>query len=304
MDKTKRDALARMMRRNHGLITTPEAEAAGISARELSRAHARGEIGRARHATYRPPGMPVTWEDELAADIAACKRPAVVSHSAAARLHNFRVPGLRTIREITVEGKARPKVAGEVEVHRTGSLPNADRMMIGRLPCTMVERTVIDLAERLSPAVLLTLVDDVIMSNAASRYVLHHRAEELWRGRKGVHTILKVTSPDAEASFKSKLEKDGAILLRRAGVRDLRFNVVPHRARAAGLTDVVSETDNLIVDWDGLRFHAGPGARQRDNDKANAAALGGYTHLRFTWKDQTTRPDHIVGMVARARRPG
>lgn len=184
MDKAERDTLARAMRRNHGLITTAQAERAGISARELSRAHARGEVGRARHGTYRPPGMPVTWEDELAADIAACTRPAVVSHSAALKVHGFSVPGVRPQREIMVEGRARPTVAGDVEVHRTVDLPSADRMVIRRLPCTMVERTVIDMAARLSRALLLTLVDDVIMSGAGSRYVLHHRSEALWRGRK------------------------------------------------------------------------------------------------------------------------
>lgn len=84
--------------------------------------------------------------------------------------------------------------------------------------------------------------------------------------------IISVCNADGDARFRSELERDGAELLHRAGVRELRFNVVPERAPAAGVTDVVSEADNVNIDWDGLRFHAGPGARQRVNVNGNGNA--------------------------------
>jgi hypothetical protein len=290
------------MRATSGLITVPGAAAEGVDRGVLSRATAAGELVHLRQRVYLPAGLSPDWELELAADLAACHAPAFAARTAALHLHDVEVRVLPVERELVVVGSARPTVASEVLVHRTVALPEVDRTVVRDIDSTTVERALIDLAWRLSQVQRLRVLDDAIMAGRVDRALMHARADALRRGRKGVRTYLDATAPGAEAAFRSKLEAMGAPLLREAGITDPAFNVVPRHAPAAGLTDVVSEADRVIVDWDGLRFHTSPRARQRDNDKSNAAVLGGYTAIRFTWHDVVVRPAYVIATARRARK--
>ena len=299
MHKQSRAALSAAMAPN-GLVTTRGAAAAGVGGRTLSRAVAAGELDRHRQRVYGPAGIVLTWEDELAADLAACHAEAFAARTAALQLHGIVLPTLEVERELVVLGTARPTVRSGVVVHRTLSLPDEDRTAVRGIPSTTAERGLIDVAGRLTVVRRLLAVDGAIMSERADRTVLHERAVALSRGRRGVRTLAAATAPDAEARFRSQLEKRGAPLLARAGLAAPLVNVVPHDAPMAGETDVVSEADRIIIDWDGLRFHAGPTARQRDNEKSNAAVIGGYTALRFTWYDVVVRPGYVIATTRRA----
>lgn len=298
-----RHAITAVMRANGSLATPKQSVEVGVPHHTLNRAASRGEVDHPRYRVYVPAGLALDWRAELQADLAACLAEAWAARVAALTLHGLKVrrlpPGRR---ELVVVGSARPTVQSEVLVHRTTRLDVVDQAIVDGLPCTSVARTVVDLCPHLFPPERLMLLDDAIMGEHVIREVMHDRATALSRGRKGVSSIIELTGPDGERLFKSRLERDGAQLLADAGLRDLQFNVSPHDAPDAGLTDVVCEAAKLIIDWDGLRFHAGRYARQRDNDKANAAALGGYLALRFTWYDQRHRPGYVMDTAGRAYR--
>ncbi len=300
MDNQARQAMATTMRNNSGLLTVREASVHGIHRRALSRAVERGELTRLRTRVYAPTGLELNWHAELAADLKACKADAWAAFEAALKLHGLAVKGTGTRRELIVTGTARPTVAGDVVVHRTTGLHPVDQTIVHGIPVTTAERTLVDMARRLTVVQRLGLLDDAIMSDIAERDVIFDRSCVLSNGRKGVATLIQATAPGAEARFKSRLEKRGAPLVKEAGIADARVNVIPLDAPNAGLTDVVSESLKIIIDWDGLRFHRDRHARQRDNDKSNAAVLGGYLALRFTWYDVVMRPAYVVATVRRA----
>ncbi|MEE8603655.1 DUF559 domain-containing protein [Euzebya tangerina] len=287
------------MRTHRGVITPEVARRGGLTRHKLVNAHVSGELVRVRHRVYTTRGAIVNWDDELFADLEACWRNAYASHSAALALHGLRHQELPLRRELVVHGSARPTVAQNVVVHRTRRLERFDLTKINGIPCTTVERALIDVAGRLSERARLELMDDAVMKGLADRDLLHGRCLDLVSGRSGVRTLLEATRPGAELAFKSSLEKAGLELLHRAGVRDMRINVIPERAPAAGVTDVVSETDRLIVDWDGLRFHSSRRARERDNEKSNQCALAGYTLLRFTWNHVHHQPVYVIDLARR-----
>lgn len=288
------------MRGNMGLLTVAQAAEHDVGRRALSRAVQRGELARLRTRVYAGAGMQPDWFIALAADLRACKAPAWAAYGAAMRLHGLSLPGFSRLRELVVVGTARPTVAGGVAVHRTKRLDSVDRSVVRGIPTTSAERTMVDMARRVSRRRRLLLLDDAIMGGIVDRRRMHERAVALANGRKGVATLVRATEPGAEQRFKSKLERKGARLVRQAGITDFAVNIIPRHAPDAGSTDVVCEAAGLIIDWDGLRFHRDPRARQRDNDKSNAAVTGGYTPLRFTWDDVTHRRDYVVGTIRRA----
>lgn len=296
----QRRAIAARMRRQDGLIVTEECRAAGVDDQTLSRAVANGELARPRRRVYAPPGAPPSFRRDLLADIRSCEREAHAAGSSALEVMRTRPSWLPLRREILVAGSSKPLIRGGVNVHRTRSLATVDTWLFEGVPSTTAGRALIDLVPQLSPMRQLDLLDVVACSPVCDIGLLHARATHLRNGRAGVGAIADLTGPGGEARFRSGLERTGLPLLRAAGVRDPQVNVVPRDAPGAGLTDVVSEPDRLIVDWDGLRFHAGPKARQRDNDKGNAAALGGYRHLRFTYSDVFSRPAHVTATAAAA----
>lgn len=281
-------------------MTVEECRAAGVDHKALARAVANGEIERPRRRVYAPAGSPSSFRRELLADIRSCEREAYAARSSALEVMRIRPRWLPLVREIVVAGLSKPLIHGDGEVHRTRTLADVDTWVCEGVPCTTASRAVIDLTPLLDPVKRLDLLDEVACSALCNRTLLHVRATQLRNGLAGVGTVADLTGPDGEARFRSGLERVGLALLVTAGVQAMAVNVVPRDAPRAGLTDVVSEADRLIVDWDGLRFHAGPAARQRDNDKGNAAALGGYRHLRFTYRDVFGRAPYVISTAAAA----
>ena len=299
MDPDLRRALNASFRERYGCISVRDAKQLGVSADQLQRMVRAGDLQRTRRRTYAPLSQPDTWRARMAQDLTAVLRPAWASHTAALHLHGLHLPWLTVHRELTVIGSTRPDVDSDVEVHRTTGFAEEDLTERYGIPCTTPERAIIDLSERLTPEHRILLVDEAIMSEVVDRQLLNQRAAALATGRKGVGEIADVTAPGAAKRFRSRLEKAGLPLLVAAGLTPLEVNVVPQQAPAAGECDVVSEAHRLVVDWDGLRFHARPGARQRDDDKANQLAIGRYANLRFTWRDVFHRGRYVTLTTAR-----
>lgn len=87
-------------------------------------------------------------------------------------------------------------------------------------------------------------------------------------------------------------------ILRGAGLGGWQpnFSVVANGCVVAVL-DVAFVSARLAIEVDGWAFHSDVDRFQRDRHRQNALHALGWTVLRFTWADLTTRPSYVVATI-------
>ena len=89
-------------------------------------------------------------------------------------------------------------------------------------------------------------------------------------------------------------------LLTSSAIRGWRVNYVwnpPHDERSI---DIAFVRERLAIEIDGWAWHHSPDRFQRDRTKQNDLMLAGWTVLRFTWFDLTSKPELVIHEVKRA----
>ena len=64
--------------------------------------------------------------------------------------------------------------------------------------------------------------------------------------------------------------------------------------------DLLFAEARVAVEVDGWSGHNGRDAFERDRRRQNALVNAGYTVLRFTWRDLTTREEQVVQQIRTA----
>ncbi|GAB3935780.1 hypothetical protein GCM10029976_046540 [Kribbella albertanoniae] len=188
-----------------GLVTTSQAQEAGVSKMQLSRLAERGTLQRVRHGVYALPSAdPGSLQGLRAAWLATGSRPvgnqplAVVSGESAAAVHGL---GDLLPSKYEFSSAARRQTTQADTRYRKRDLPDEDVTWVDGLPVTTVARTLKDLAaggtdfDHLSVAVR----DAVSMSDAASVDLV--RAHEPAGSRSG--------SSDGSAVLNAALKASG-----------------------------------------------------------------------------------------------
>lgn len=161
-----------------GLFTTAQARAADVSPQQVARLCAAGGADRVRHGVYRLAGVPddehvglrAAWlalePERMAGDRIWDPAPAVVSHEAAAALHNVGDLGARHA-EFTVPTRRQTRQP-EVRFH-CRELDASEWQLVEGLPVTTLARTIADLAEaRLDGEHLGSVMQDALAAHAVS----------------------------------------------------------------------------------------------------------------------------------------
>ena len=113
------------------------------------------------------------------------------------------------------------------------------------------------------------------------------------RGSRQAGTLLRAAA-DRSASMSERMFIK---LLRDAGIRGWRVNHVWQPSSSESTVDVAFIAERVAIEIDGWAWHHTPDRFQRDRTKQNQLTAAGWTVLRFTWFDITTRPDEVVGAV-------
>ncbi|MDP9405675.1 MAG: type IV toxin-antitoxin system AbiEi family antitoxin domain-containing protein [Actinomycetota bacterium] len=296
MSVAARSVLRRHAAEHHGVFTTADAAAAGVSRRSLVSMCAAGEIERVHTAVYRYAGVPLTPVAQVAAAVRAGGPGTVASHGTALLLHGIAPVGAAHGIEVCSPTRWRPEVPGIV-VHQTRRLDPCDVTSLDGVPVTSGARTVVDHAGRVDRSTLTTLVDVAVSERLCSRRWLYRRAAELRNGRAGVGIIMRLTHPGAEGEFRSWLERRGASAFRRFGVPPPQWNVALSDDHGyIGIVDAYWAWARLVVELEGLRFHTTPGQRRTDARRANRITRS-YRLLRYTWDDVVHRPAEMAGEI-------
>jgi hypothetical protein len=289
------DQCTRLLSRQCGVIANWQAEAAGISSRQIQDLVGNGRWQRLQFGVYasftgEPPRAAVLW-----AAVLRVGPRSILSHETAAELDGLLDKRSRLVHVTVPQPLHRRPIAGLV-VHRSRRTIEVRRQ--GRFPPrTMTEETVLDLAQA------TTSFDDVIslLARACQRRLttpfllsetLGQRAKMRWRAE------IELALRDVASGVHSPLEH--------RYVRDVeRAHGLPKPERQAQSVqrgrliyrDARYREYGVVVELDGQASHPDE-QRWQDKRRDNAAAATGLVTLRYGWADVTERPCETAREVA------
>lgn len=174
-------AVVEIAGRQHGVVARSQVLALGFTDRMIGRRLGSGAWEGMHAGVYRLAAAPDTWKTRCMAACCALGAAAVASHRSAGAL--WGLDGCREHVEVTAPGVGERRLAGVV-VHRTRSLPVADRAEVDGIPVTRPARTLIDLAAVLAAEELEAALDSAFRERLVTPAYLVRRLEDLG-GRGG-----------------------------------------------------------------------------------------------------------------------
>jgi very-short-patch-repair endonuclease len=295
---TKQHRLANLSRKQFGLITRAQLLEIGFSSAAVHRCFLRGEIAHFMPGVWRVTSAPRCWEQRPLGAVLWAGAPAVVSHITSAFVQEV-LPRQAAPVEITTSKSTAGRPG--TTVHRCRLRPD-ERVNVRGIPCTSIYRTLVDLCgsqpqhqseQALDAALRMGRVGyDRLCDyakDAASRSV---------RGSRMLNSLLTARGTD-EALSESEAESLFARIMRR-GDCPIGIRQVPREGIRGGRVDFFYPDQNLVIEIDGRRFHAGRREQIRDKRYDNELIVRGGRVLRLTWEDLTTSESYVLDLVRRA----
>ncbi len=293
--------LARLARVQHGVLSTVQCAAAGLSERQLARRVAAGRYRRPEVGVVVDLAVPPTWEQEVMTCVMAAGSGALASHATAARLWGMTS---RTPPRIEVVMRRWDRAFRDFVVHESLDLEPEDHTVVRSIPVTTPERTVVDLgAVRpwLVETALSTGIRDGLFTVADVQAFVDRVGR---RGRRGVGVIRPhlaarrrwgtTTESVLEDRFcRALVDAELPLPTPQFVLRDVDGQFV---CRA----DFAYPAYRLLIELDGIAHHTDDAAFQADRSKQNRSGLLGWRTLRYTWKDVTERPWVVATQVRTA----
>jgi very-short-patch-repair endonuclease len=286
--------LSRLARRQHGVVAKRQLLAVGFSAQAI-KSRLDDERLRSLHRGVYSTGhtaLPVRgrW---LAAVLALGPR-AFLSHRDAAALWELRRCDRGAV-DVTLAGSARRRQPG-ITMHRTRGMHVTDRARRHGIPVTSVARTLLDLAEVVSPTQLQRAYEEAermrLLDVRSIAAVL-----ERSNGRRGAAKLRALLDydPSAAAETRSELERLFLDLVRTAGLPMPAVNVM-----VAGYeVDAYWSQARLVVELDSYSHHGHHSAFERDRTKQAELRLAGCEVLRLTHRKLTREGRWVVATILR-----
>ena len=263
-------------RRQHGVIGYDQLLEAGLGAGGIRSWTVRRRLIRVHLAVYKLGPSPLTNRGELMAAALACGPSSLISHRSAAALWGLaRWPsGPPQVLLPSRSSRRHPRRA----IHRTRSLPTADRARRDGIPVTSVPRTLVDLAGVVDGDALRRAVEE------ADRLGLLRLAEltdacARANGRSGVGELRAILGDyTAPADTLSPLEDRFLDFCREHGIPMPETNVT----LAGWKVDAHWPGARLVVELDSWEYHAARGQFDRDRRKGLALQDAGYFFISLT----------------------
>ena len=284
--------IAALAARQHGMVTWAQLTRAGVTRHGIAGHVENGWLVAWHRGVYQLGVFGGPSGDEMAA-LLACGPCAVLSHWSAASVFEF-CPRTGRVVDVTLTGGHAGRRRG-IRPHRI-ALPASDVVVKHGLRVTTPARTLLDLAAVAPRATLERLIEEAQVQNVASTAELLAAAERN-QGRKGVRVFREVIDFLDEPLFtRSEAERRLLALCRSAALPLPLTNV----SRAGWEVDAVWDTQRLVVEVDGYRYHRSRAKFERDRRKDADLMVAGYRVLRVTWRRLTKEPDQAIALLAAA----
>ncbi len=287
-----------LMNKQWGLITRQQALDLGVSRRQIERKVSNGEWIRADRGLYRHAATQQTWHSTVLGPV--LKTGGIASHRCAAALHrlsDFSTPPP----EISVPyGKWHRD--RHVIVHQSTQWDRRDQLTIEGIPCTGIERTLLDLGacvpiRRLELASESALRQKLIEWDDLRSCLIRHSRQ----GRDGcgrLRVLLSERHGDEPLGL-----SDWSYLVRNlivdAGLPapTLEFRIVDDNGRLILQTDLAWPEQKVALELDSIRWHLNRKSFHTDRVKRNRARLQGWVIHEITWEMFSDNPFALVQLI-------
>lgn len=272
-----------LLARQFGLIRRDQALDAGFTSRNIDGKIRRKEWRALYRGVYVDTSFPSTWQQSVLAAVFRGGPGTVASGTCAAAL--LELPGFR-LEGVEVTS---PRQMRDVPFRaHVGDLPPDLQTMVGPIPCTRADRTLLDVANRVSQQHLEDALDDALRRNLTSLPKLKGMVNRLdGRGRSGIERLRRAIRerddgrPIPESVLESRLWRP----LHHLGAPR------PERQLAVSYEGIVYRIDYafphamVAIEAHGYRWHASKKAWDHDREKTNIIQLLGWRPFVVTWKD-------------------
>lgn len=289
--------IAAICRSQFGYISRAQARAAGLSDRQIELRIQRTEWLRVHQSVYRLAVIADSWSGQL---LGACIHTGgVASHRCAAalwRLDLFSAPPL----EVTVD---KPKRSLHiVRLHQSTQWHLRDETIRSGIPCTGIERTLLDCAAVVSFHKLERLCEDAIRRKLTTWQDLTECLQRHSRqGRNGCGPMRRLLEwrIEDETIPLSDFSRLIVHLLESYGVPKpvVEYRITDADGRFIMQTDLAWPAHKKCWELDGLKFHSGRTAMERDKRKRNSAKTAGWNIQEILWSMYIDHPNELVDMA-------
>jgi very-short-patch-repair endonuclease len=232
---------------------------------------------------------PLTFRTRFMAAVLACGPEAVISHHAAAALHDLRPLPQGAIDVTAPENHRRKGIRCHVS-----AVPPRHRARIDAIPVTSLERTYVDYAEQSTARQLKASLEAGERRNILDLRTLQSVIDSS-NGRRGITPLRAAIAElsDDPQWTQSPLEERFLELVRSTDLPRPRANVLIE----GHLVDFAWPEHRLIVELDGFAFHANRGAFETDRGRDNHLQKKGWRVLRITYRRLHTDPAGVIADV-------
>jgi hypothetical protein len=242
--------MAALAARQHGVIALRQLFALGFGRGAVRHMLATGRLHRLHQGVFAVGHFHLSARGRWMAAVLACGDGALLSHLSAAILWGIARSGSRRL-DVTVVaqgGRSRPGIV----VHQVRHLSVDDRAVRERIPITSLARTLLDMAEVVSPRRVeraFEEADRLGLLDVRGVQELCDRSP----GRRGLKTLLPLVGERAHPTpdTRSDLEADFAAFCRERELPPPAFNVLVE----GFLVDAAWVERKLVVELDSWGFH-------------------------------------------------
>jgi len=290
--------ISRLAERQHGVVSLPQLQLLGLSARAVRDRVAAGRLTRVHRAVYGVGHGRLTKRGHWMAAVLAYGPRAMLSHRSAAGLQGIR-PDNHAKTDVTLPTRsARPRPG--IEVHASTTLEPADVTIIDGIPCTTLPRTLLDLAEVVDERAVEKAINQ---AEVLRKFDLRAVNEVLSRaaGRRGAAVLRQVLADYAGPTLTEReLEERFFALCRSADLPKPAVNEwITLGGGIAYKADFLWRAERLIVETDGWGSHGTRQAFENDRRRDRRLSVAGWTVVRFTWRDVEREPEEVTDTLAR-----
>jgi hypothetical protein len=275
----------------------------GLSRTRLDRLLREGRLAIDRPSVYRLAGTPKTWRRDV---LSACLQAfpgAAASGWSATVLHGLD-GGRREPIEISTTRSI--KARGDIRFHRVSRLPSEQIALIGGIPVTVVERTILDLAGHARRWEVDAAMDSALRKHLTSLDKLSgFLLAEARSGTAGVCLMReRLALRDPEATLpRSALEREVFEYLR---VQQLPLPQLNYPLRDEdgffALVDMIYPDQRLVLEVQSFAHHSSLASFNRDAERLSELVTRGFRVLEITLEQIRDRPHALRERLLRALR--
>jgi very-short-patch-repair endonuclease len=278
--------LAELAAQQYGVVTRGQLSELGLSAHGIAERVRAGRLHRLHRGVYAVGHSRLRREGHWLAAVLSCGPGAVLSHRCAAALLELR-PSAASEIDVTVPTKSGRAKRSGIRVHRSRRLNSHEVSVCDGVPVTSVARTLLDLADVVTPQDLKRAIDEAEYRGKLDLAALIAIVEGN-PGRRGGRVLALAQGPPALT--RSEFEQRFLSFCRRH-----RLPTPAVGARIEGFeVDFVWPDASLVVETDGLAAHRTRHAMERDRVRDRRLLLAGYRTVRLTVRALRDEPKVVA----------